>query len=213
MKIFTVSSRDSTDLSDRDDFFVEGSYTTKALAVEKAVEYVLNRIDYRLGFAQAMANDENHPEAKAFFSVRRSDGATVVRKGCVAKLKEYLRRAFDCLDAYDISSGSERYRFDIDPNGLAGEVWRTVTFGDSDNEDPQFTTPWPEAFSTKEAALKEFTDYVKDLFRQHGMRFTAKCEAYIRKQVDEDGKVQVDLNDGCCVCLVLNHDDAVNVKG
>lgn len=212
MKIFTVSSRDTTDLSDGDDFFVEGSYTTKALAVEKAVEYILNRIDYRLGFAQAMASDENHPEAKSFFSVRRSDKTTVVRKGCVAKLKEYLRRELDCLGAYDIRSGSERYRFDIDENGLAGEVWRTVTFGDSDNEDPEFTTPWPEAFSTKEAALKEFTDYVKGLFKQHGMRYTRKDETYIHQQIDAFGKVQVDLNDGCCVCLVLNHDDAVNVK-
>lgn len=211
MKVWTVSSRDDTDCGD--DFFVEGSYTTRDLAVEKAVDYVLNRIEFLDGFAEAMADDENHRSASQYFSKRKSDGGTYVRKGCVGKLRTYLAERFGSTGEYCVLSGNNCWRFSVDENELSGEVWRTATFGDSDNEDPEFTTPWPEAFSTKEAALKEFVDYVKDLFRQHGMRFTAKCEAYIRKQVDEDGKVQVDLNDGCCVCLVLSHDDAVNVKG
>ena len=212
MKIWTVSAIDNEERYGIVQHIC-GSYATRGLALDECVKWMLDRFDTLPCLAYAMANDEEHHGFRldGLFSERK-DGKTVIARGCRHKLEEFLRDELGGQGCYRIYDGKNEYMFQVDENDVEGTIWQTVTWGDSDCEDPDFTTPWPEMFTSEETAVKTFIDYVKDLFRQHGMRFTAKCEAYIRKQVDEDGKVQVDLNDGCCVCLVLNHDDAVNVK-
>ena len=157
-----------------------------------------------------MANDENHPEAKEFFSKRR-DGKYVIARGCIAKLMEFIKDELGGQGCYYVCDGQNSWHFDVDENDLVGDAWTTVTWGDSDCEDPEFTTPWPETFTSKETAVKTFVDYARELFKAHGLKFIG-VENAIRKSLDEDGRVQVDLNDGCCVSCVLYHDDAKNVK-
>ena len=87
-----------------------------------------------------------------------------------------------------------------------------MTWGDSDCEDPEFTTPWPEDFTSQETAVETFVGYVKDLYKEHCMKWSDEFIRGVRKSLVEDGRVQVDLNDGCCVSCVLYHDDAKNIK-
>jgi len=210
MKAWTVSSTDNSD-HDQLDHCVAGTYTSREQALDECVKYILERIDLRDDIAVSMANDENHAEAGKFLSRRRSDGRVVVRRGCVGKLRAYLRAALERCPRYYIWDGYSAWHFDVDDGQVEGELWHTVTWGDSDCEDPEFTTPWPETFTSKDTAVRTFIDYARDLFKSHGMKFTG-VENAIRKSLDEDGRVQVDLSDGCCVSCVLYHDDAKNVK-
>ncbi len=210
MTVWTVVSQDDTD--NGSDHLVAGSYTFRGRAIDECVKYVFERISLRGDFAWSMAHDENHPEAAKFFSERRADGRTVVRRGCVAKLRDYVRDVLSMDGAYYVYDGTDSWHFDVDENGVEGELWTTVTWGDSDNEDPEFTTPWPETFISKDEAIRTFVNYAKDLMAGREMDIPDDFYAVVEQQLDEDGKCQVDLDDGCCVSCVLYHSDAKNVK-
>lgn len=211
MKIWTVTSTDDlrTEPIDR---CLTGSYTSRGKALDECVDYIMERIENRDDFAYSMAHDENHEDVAEFFSERRKDGVFVVKRGCARKLREYLRDELGCSSCYYVYDGNESWHFDVDENDVVGELWHTVTWGDSDCEDPEFTTPWPEAFSSEETAVKTFVDYVRDLYKSHDMAFTENVEKYIRGCLKAYGKCQVDLSDGCAVSCVIYHDDAVNIK-
>ena len=210
MTIYSVTSTDDLAREPMDRCLI-GSYTSRGRAIDECVQYVMERLELRVDLAWSMAHDENHPEAAKFFSERRKDGATVIRRGCVGKLREHLRDIIGGEGGYVAYDGSNSWHFDVDENDLVGDAWTTVTWGDSDCEDPEFTTPKPETFTSKETAVKAFVDYARVLFKAHGLRFI-EVENAIRKSLDEDGRVQVDLSDGCCVSCVLYHDDAKNIK-
>lgn len=53
---------------------------------------------------------------------------------------------------------------------------------------------------------------VKELIASRDMDVPNNFYAIIEQQLDEDGKCQVDLNDGCSVSCVLYRDDAKNIK-
>ena len=209
MKVWTVSSTDNP-AGDPLDHCVAGSYTSREQALDECVKYIMERLRVRDDLARSMAHDESHRKAAAFF-VKRRDGRTAVRRGCVGKLRAYLAAELARHPYYYVSDGSSEWDFDVDESQVEGELWHTVTWGDSDCEDPEFTTPWPEDFTSRETAVKTFVDYARDLFKSHGLKFTGVEDA-IRKSLDEDGRVQVDLSDGCCVSCVLYHGDAKNVK-
>lgn len=209
MKVWTVASQDDTDKGS--DHLVAGSYTSRGRALDECVKYVFERIALRGDITYGMAHDENHPEAAKLFSERRSDGATVVRRGCTKRLWSYVRDVLGQDGAYYVYDGTNSWHFDVDENDVEGELWTTVTWGDSDCEDPAFTTPKPEAFTSRETAVKTFVDYVRELFKSHDMEF-GDTERDVRAALDADGTCQVDLDDGCCVSCVLYHDDAKNVK-
>lgn len=213
MNVWTVSSLDNKEYEPADHTVV-GSYTTRGRALDECVDYVMERLKLRHDLAWSMAHDENHPEAAKFFSERRADGRTVVRRGCVAKLRDYVRDMLGLDGAYYVYDGVDSWHFDVDENDVVGDLWHTVTWGDSDCEDPEFTTPWPEAFTSEETAVKTFVDYAKDLMANRGLKVPDDFHfhAAVRRQLVEDGKCQVDLSDGCCVSCVLYHDDAKNVK-
>lgn len=211
MTIYSVTSTDDLECEPMDRCLA-GSYTSRGRAIEECVKYIFERVELRRDFAWSMAHDENHPEAAKFFSERRKDGATVIRKGCVNKLREHLRDVIGGEGGYIAYDGSSSWHFDVDENDVVGDLWHTVTWGDSDAEDPEFTTPWPEAFTSEETAVKTFVDYAKGLMADRGMKIPDDFHAAVRRQLDEDGKCQVDLDDGCCVSCVLYHDDAKNVK-
>ena len=210
MTVYTVTSTDDL-WSEPLDRCVAGSYTSRGRAIEECARYVFERFGLRDDFAYSMANDENHPEAKEFFS-RRRDGKYVVARGCIAKLMEFIKDELGGQGCYYVYDGRNSWHFDVDENDVVGELWHTVTWGDSDCEDPEFTTPYPETFTSEETAVQTFLDYVKDLFRGHHMKWSDEFVRTVKASLKDDGKVQVDLNDGCCVSCVLYHDDAKNIK-
>ena len=158
-----------------------------------------------------MANDENHPEAKKFFSERRN-GKYVIARGCVAKLMEFIKDELGGQGCYYVCDGASNWHFDVDENDVEGELWHTVTWGDSDCEDPEFTTPWPEAFMSEDKAIESFYRYALDLKRDQGMPVSEGFRSFVYDTLRKRGKCQVDLTDGCCVSCVLYHDDAKNIK-
>lgn len=216
MKVYTVSSYDDHPKFGTDRCTI-GSFTTRGRALDECVDYIMERLRVRDDLAFCVANDENHPEAKEFFSGRssRSDSWRV-KRGKAEALRAFLRDAlggdgcyYACVDA---GMGWISFDFDVDENDVEGELWHTVTWGDSDCEDPEFTTPYPEAFTSQETAVETFVGYVKDLYKSHCMKWSDEFIRNVRKSLVEDGKVQVDLNDGCCVSCVLYHDDAKNIR-
>ena len=213
MTVYTVSSADDI-MSEPLSTFVAGTYTTRGRALDECVAYIMERLENRQDFAWSMLNDENHPEAGKFL-VEHRDGTVGVRKGCLGKLKAFIRDELGGTGCYYVYDGGDRtWHFDVDDeNDLVGDLWHTVPWGDSDCEDPEFTTPWPEAFTSEETAVKTFVDYAKGLMAGRGMKIPDDFHAVVERQLGEDGKCQVDLSDGCCVSCVLYHDDAKNVKG
>lgn len=211
MTVYTVSSTDDL-MSEPLSTFVAGTYTTRGRALDECVAYIMERLENRQDLAWSMLNDENHPEAGKFL-VEHKDGTVGVRRGCLGKLKEFVRDELGGTGCYYVYDGGDRtWHFDVNENDLVGDLWHTVTWGDSDTEDPEFTTPCPEAFTSEETAVKTFVDYAKDLMANRGMKIPDDFHAAVRRQLVEDGKCQVDLDDGCCVSCVLYHDDAKNVK-
>lgn len=216
MTVYTVSSRDDHP-EFGDDRCTIGSFTTRGRALDECVAYIMERLRIRTDLAFCMANDENHPEAKEFFSSRsgRING-WYVKRGKAKALRAFLRDAlggdgcyYACLDT---GMGQLSFHFDVDENDVEGGLWTTVTWGDSDCEDPEFTTPWPETFVSEDEAVRTFVDYVKDLMASQEMDIPYNFYADVEEQLDEDGRCQVDLDDGCCVSCVLYHSDAKNIK-
>ena len=211
MKVWTAVSQDDTESGS--DHLVAGSYTSRGRALDECVKYIFERLVLRGDLAYGMAHDERHPEAAKFFSERRDDGRTVVRRGCTKKLWSYVRDMLGQDGAYYVFDGyRDSWHFDVDENDVEGELWTTVTWGDSDCEDPEFTTPWPETFTSEESAIEEFYRYALDLKRQYEAEVSEGFRSFVYDTLRKHGKCQVDLADGCCVSCVLYHDDAKNVK-
>lgn len=214
MTIWTVSSHDDHPKFGTDSCTI-GSYTTRGRALDECVDYIMERLELRDDLARCMAEDENHPEASEFFverKVKKLGWAYRVRRGRETELREFLRDELGSQGRYYVYAHDTSFHFDVDENDVEGDLWHTVTWGGSDNEDPEFTTPWPEDFTSQETAVETFVGYVKDLYREHCMKWSDEFIRNVRKSLVEDGKVQVDLNDGCCVSCVLYHDDAKNTK-
>lgn len=208
---YTVSSADDI-MSEPLSTHVAGTYTTRDRALDECVAYIMDRLELRDDLAWSMAHDENHPEAAEFFCEGHKDGAWKIRRGCVSKLEEFLRDELGGQGCYYVYDGTDSWHFDVDENGVEGELWTTVTWGDSDNEDPEFTTPRPETFISKDEAIRTFVNYAKDLMAGREMDIPDDFYAVVEQQLDEDGKCRVDLDDGCRVSCVLYHGDAKNVK-
>lgn len=212
MTIYTVISTDDL-IREPLDHCVVGSYTSRGHALDKCVEYIVERLALRNDLAWAMAHDINHSEAKRFFSKRRTDDQIVVKRGCLEKLKRYLRDELGAAGAYYVY---ERYdnvwHFDIDENDVEGQLWTTVTWGDSDCEDPEFTTPFPETFVSENDAIENFYRYALDLKQQYEIEVSEGFKTFVYDSLRKDGKCQVDLSDGCCVSCVLYSTPAEGIR-
>jgi hypothetical protein len=209
MTIWTVSAIDNED-NFRPVLNICGSYTTRGIALDKCVEWILERFGHVPRLAHAMANNKASVIPGIMFEER--NGKVVVAKGCRHKIEDLLRDELGAQGFYCASDGENEYIFCVDENDVEGIVWQTVTWGDSDTEGPEFTTPWPEMFTSEETAVETFIDYVKDLYRSHHMRWSDRFLRETRKSLKDDGKVQVDLNDGTSVSCVLYSCGGENVK-
>lgn len=211
MKVWTVTSTD--DLEGKPVCqMVAGSYMGREKALDACVDYVMKRMKLRRDLVWSMAHDENHPDAAKFFTKRKWDGVTEVRRGCHGWLRKFIKYELLLQDCYVVFDGASSWRFDIDGNDVEGEMFVTVTWGSSDCEDLAFTTPKPEMFVTEDTAIQTFVKYVKGLMADHGMEIPGDLRAVVKTQLHEDGKCQVDLDDGCSVSCVLYRDDMKTVK-
>lgn len=216
MKVYTVTSTDDLDREPLDRCVI-GSYTSRGRALDECVDYIMERIEIRPDLAWSMAKDENHPEAAQFFREKPLKDKPhlvdmVVGRGCVEKLREFLRDELGGQGCYYVYDGIDSWHFDVDENDVEGDLWHTVTWGDSDCEDPEFTTPYPETFTSEESAIREFYLYALDLKRQYEREVSEGFKPFVYDALRKQGKCQVDLADGCCVSCVLYHDDAKNIK-
>ena len=210
MTIWTVSATDDEGRYGLD-MNICGSYTTRGMALDKCVELIMARFDSQPSLAYAMANDENHKSVKQYFREDKH-GLVLIKRGMRVKFMEWLRDELGGQGCYFVYDGQNEYRFSVDENDVEGTIWQTVTWGDSDTEDPEFTTPWPEVFTSEETAVETFIGYVKDLYKSHCMKWS---DAFIReteKALKEEGKVQVNLNDGTSVSCVMYSGGANNVR-
>lgn len=210
MTVYTVTSLDDLARCAMDRCTV-GSYTTRGKALDEAVGYLVGRLDLRDDLAYSMAHDENHPETAELFCEGR-DGVWKLRRDSKRKLKDYVREELGGQGCYYIYDGNNVWHLDIDENDVVGELWTTVTWGDSDCEDPEFTTPWPETFTSEEKAIESFYRYALDLKHDRGTPVSEGFRSFVYESLRNEGKCQVDLSDGCCVSCVLYHTDAKNIK-
>ena len=186
-----------------------GSYTSRAAAEEALADYVMERL--RLGrddLAKSMYWDVNHPGARKFLIVRPNHGSGV-RHGCLGKLRALILEAAKRDGRYYVNDGhGGEWLFDIAENRLSGEMLALVTWGDSDVEDPEFTTPWPKLFTTEEQALADAESYARDHMRSRGLDkgWQDRVVAYLRGALADDngnGEARIDLDDGTALHWVL----------
>lgn len=206
MTVYTVSSTDDI-MSEPLSTLVAGSYTTRGKALDECVAYIMECLGNRQDFARSMLNDENHPEARKFL-VEHEDGTVGVRKGCVNKLKKFVRDELGGTGCYYIYDGGDcSWHFDVDENDLCGDAWMLVTWGDSDVEDPNFTTPFPELFTDEDKAVTNAVKYAKDLMDSHGYEASERdsLAKYVEEDLKTNGQTRLDLDDGAAVHWVLYH--------
>ena len=206
MTVYTVSSADDI-MSEPLSTLVAGTYTTRGKALDECVAYIMERLENRQDLAWSMLNDENHPEAGKFF-VEHKDGTVGVRKGCLGKLKAFIRDELGGTGCYYVYDGGERvWHFDVDENDLCGDAWSLVTWGDCDHEDPQFTTPFPELFTDEDKAVANAVKYARDLMDSHGYKASERdsIARFVGEDLKANGQARLDLDDGAAVHWVLYH--------
>lgn len=221
MTVYTVSSADDL-MSEPLSTLVAGTYTTRGRALDECVAYIMERLENRQDFAWSMLNDENHPEAGKFL-VEHKDGTVGVRRGCLGKLKEFIRDELGGTGCYYVYDGGDRtWHFDVEENDLCGDAWSLVTWGDCDREDPEFTTPFPELFTDEDKAVANAVKYARDLMTRYGFRKAdqERIVGYMKQAFADVGQARVDLDDGTAVHWALYHfgmetpnTDAKIVKG
>ena len=206
MTVYTVSSADDI-MSEPLSTLVAGTYTTRGRALDECVAYIMERLENRQDLAWSMLNDENHPEAGKFL-VEHRDGTVGVRKGCLGKLKAFIRDELGGTGCYYIYDGGDRvWHFDVDENDLCGDCWSLVTWGDSDVEDPDFTTPFPELFTDEAKAVANAVKYARDLMDSRGYKASERdsIAKFVGEDLKADGQARLDLDDGAAVHWVLYH--------
>ena len=206
MTVYTVSSTDDL-MSEPLSTLVAGTYTTRGKAIDECVDYIMERLRNRQDLARSMLNDENHPEARKFL-IEHKDGMVGVRKGCLSKLKEFIRDELGGNGCYYVYDGCDCvWHFDVDENDLCGDAWSLITWGDSDVEDPNFTTPFPELFTDEDKAVATAVKYAKDLMDSRGYKASERdsLAKVVEEDLKENGQSRLDLDDGAAVHWVLYH--------
>ena len=206
MTVYTVSSTDDL-MSEPISTLVAGTYTTRGRAIDECVDYIMERLENRQEFAWAMLNDENHPDARKFL-LERKDGTIGVRKGCLNKLKGFIRDELGGTGCYYVYDGCDRvWHFDVNENDICGDAWSLVTWGSSDVEAPDFTTSFLELFTYKDKAVASAVKYAKDLMDSHGYKASERdsIAKFVGEDLKANGQARLDLDDGAAVHWVLYH--------
>lgn len=187
MTIYTVISVDELDMEPID-YNIAGSYVRRGDALRECAKYILERAGMRCDLEHMLLHDENHKDFP--------------RRGKKKRL-EYLLDVLGSDGYYCIyCEGYGSFHFSVYENDVEGEFYELVTWGDSDLEDPCFTTPGCEVFTDKALALLAAANYARDLICQYNgnSKERAQKEANeIARALDEDGEFMLPLDDGTAV--------------
>jgi hypothetical protein len=202
MTVWTVSSTDAKS-HEGVERCVVGTYTSRGAAIDNCVDYIIERLNIREDLAWSMKNDTWNRDACKFFSESRKGSEIRIKHGCVNRLRAYIRDALGGQGCYIVFDGLSTWRFDVDETGVEGMMWTVVTWGDSDTEDPNFTTPAADSFTSEESAINSFYWYAVNLKKDRGIPISEGFKPFVFDTLKTDHKVQIDLDDGCCISCVI----------
>ena len=184
MTIYTVVSVDELDMETLD-YNIVGSYVRRGDALMECAKCILERAEMRCDLEHMLLHDENHKDFP--------------RRGKKKRL-EYLIDKLGGDSYYCICCGGYgSFHFSVCENDVEGEFYELVTWGDSDLEDPCFTTPGCEVFTDKALALLAAANYARDLiclYNGNSKERAQKEANEIARALDEDGESMLTLDDG-----------------
>lgn len=201
MKIYTVSHAEQSPL----DHKVDAAFPTRKAAVAWALRIMLERLDRCDAFRGALAMV---PEIR----MRTGADPRNLRRGSVLEWIQSMLDSVGRIDVKDSSTG-RRFSYSVTETDLKGPMWVTVTKGDGDTEDPEFTTPWPDMYASKAAAVADAAGYVSDMREAGGMpKLEGDALSYFKTALSREGGYTADLPDGRSVSVVLYETDFGNVR-
>ena len=193
MTIYTVVSVDELDMEPID-YNIVGSYVRRGDALMECARCILDRAEMRCDLEYMLLHDENHKDFP--------------RRGKKKRL-EYLVDRLGGDSYYCIYCGGYgSFHFSVSENEVKGEVFSLVTWGDSDIEDPAFTTPTGESYDSEDSAVESAESYAFELLMEYNSKSdkAARNEARrIGRTLREDGEARIDLADGTAVHWKLDH--------
>lgn len=193
MTIYTVISVDELDMEPID-YNIAGSYVRRGDALRECAKYILERAGMRCDLEHMLLHDENHKDFP--------------RRGKKKRLEYLVDRlgGDSCYCIYCEGYGS--FHFSVFENEAKGEVFSLVTWGDSDIEDPAFTTPTGESYDSEDSAVESAESYAFELLMEYKYKSdkAARNEARrIGRTLRKDGEARLDLDDGAAVHWKLDH--------
>lgn len=201
MKIYTVSHAEQSPL----DHKVDAAFPTREAAVAYALRLMLERLDYCDAFRSALVTV---PE------IRMKTGADPknLRRDSVLEWIRFMLDSVGRIDVKDNSTG-RRFSYSVTETNLTGPMWVTITKGDGDTEDPEFTTPWPDMYASEKVAVADAAGYISDMREESGApRLEGDALSYFETALRSQGGYTADLPDGRSVSVVLYKTDFVNVR-
>lgn len=200
MKIYTVSHAEQSPL----DHKVDAAFPTRKAAVTWALRLMLERLDRCDAFRSALVMV---PEIR----MKTGGDPRNLRRDSVLEWIQSMLDSVGRIDVKDNSTG-RRFSYSVTETNLTGPVWVTVTKGDGDTEDSEFTTPWPDMYASKAAAVADAAGYVSDMREASGMSKLYGDElSYFKTTLSSKGGYTADLSDGRSVSVVLYETDFKNV--
>lgn len=201
MKIYTVSHAEQSPL----DHKVDAAFPTRKAAVAWALRIMLERLDRCDAFRSALTMV---PEIR----MKTGGDSRNLRRDSVLEWIRFMLNSVGRIDVKDNSTG-RRFSYSVTETNLTGPVWVTVTKGDGDTEDLEFTTPWPDMYASEKAAVADAAAYVADIREASGApRLEGDALSYFETTLRSKGGYTADLPDGRSVSVVLYRTDFGNVK-
>lgn len=201
MKIYTVSHAEQSPL----DHKVDAAFPTRKAAVAYALRLMLERLDYCDAFRSALVMV---PE------IRMKTGADAknLRRDSVLEWIRSMLGSVGRIDVKDNSTG-RRFSYSVTETNLTGPMWVTITKGDGDTEDLEFTTPWPDMYASEKTAVADAAGYISDMREESGApRLEGDALSYFETTLRSKGGYTADLPDGRSVSVVLYKTDFGNVR-
>ena len=193
MDIYTVTSRDELDMEPSEQC-VAGSWLSRGDALRECAEYVMERARIRPGdIGHMLRHDELHPDFP-----KRGRGRQM------AYILDELGQQ-GCYHVYCEGYGS--VRFDVDENGVSGDLWTLVTWGGGG-----FKDPFPETFTSVDSALEAAKGRLAELMGGSSPGKVANAKKRIVKGLVESGRAGFWLDDGDTVHWSLRRFGACEVR-
>lgn len=201
MKIYTVSHAEQSPL----DHKVDAAFPTRKAAVTWALRIMLERLDRCDAFRGALMMV---PEIR----MKTGNDPKNLRRDSVLEWIQFMLDSVGRVDVKDSSTG-RRFSYSVTETNLTGPMWVTITKGDGDTEDLEFTTPWPDMYASEKVAVADAAGYVSDMREESGAPKLEGDElSHFKTTLSKTGGYTADLPDGRSVSVVLYKTDFGNVR-